>query len=183
MSRSFAMLVFLRLVLTLFRGEEGPYELVMVMPSLSYFYDPSMNEIELEEFSTGDSLDPDRPWKKFDKNKKSTHRERASYFSVKIIRGKVCICMSCAEYLGDKSSEGWYLFFMMKFPMYLNLPSPSFAFYNAVLLWASWRLCITGFLPRTNFYQNLPNIGSLETENSWMWAAHGQSGSPGPVSC
>ena len=74
------------------------------------FYDPWVDEINLEEFSTGDLLDPDRPRKKFDKNKKSTRRERASYFSVKIIRDHVCIRGSCADYLGDKSIEGRYLF-------------------------------------------------------------------------
>ena len=72
------------------------------------FYDPWVKEIELEEFSAGDFLDPDRPRKKFDKNKKCTLRERASYFSVKIIKEDDCIRGSCAEYLGDKSTEGQY---------------------------------------------------------------------------
>jgi hypothetical protein len=118
------------------------------------FYDSWVNEIDLEEFLTGDLLDPNRPRKKFDKNKKSTCRERASYFSVKTIKGQVCIRESYAEYLGDKSTEGRYLILII-FLYTLIYPCSALLFTTPYCCERHEGFVLQNFLPGPIFTGNL----------------------------
>jgi hypothetical protein len=68
------------------------------------FYEPWVLDIDLDDYSTGNILDPDRPRKDLHDN--SLRRDRAPYFSVKLIQDKICLRKSFADYLGDTLPGG-----------------------------------------------------------------------------
>jgi superfamily II DNA or RNA helicase len=63
------------------------------------FYESWVLDVNLDDYSTGDLLDPDRPRKDLHDN--SQRRDRAPYSSVKLIQDKMCLRNFFADYLGD----------------------------------------------------------------------------------
>lgn len=68
------------------------------------FYDPWVNEVNLDDYRQGDLTDLDRPQGILKST--SQRRERVPYHGVKLIQNKNCLRKEFADYLGDKSPEG-----------------------------------------------------------------------------
>lgn len=69
------------------------------------FYEPWATRIPLDDFSSGDQLDLDRPRKNLD-CKNPSIQDRAPYFLVKMIQSKDCKRANFAIYLNDQTAEG-----------------------------------------------------------------------------
>ena len=93
------------------------------------FYDPWVDDISLDEYQSGDLMDPDRPRTVLKSTSK--RRDRASYSSVKLVKCKeLCLCVRkfYADYLGDRSTEG--MSFLSSFSMLTSLNITALAFFG-----------------------------------------------------
>ena len=96
------------------------------------FYESWVLDINLEDYSTGDLLDPDRPRKNLHDH--SQRRDRAPYASVKLILDKICLRIFFADYLGDTLPGGLPNRLLSLQPTHLLISFHSSPFYYHTLL-------------------------------------------------